>query len=272
MDRKSPDELQEHMLGTYYGLRVGLAVIGIALPLIVLIAGVVLHHVWLEPSISDYYHTQPNTRFFTTRDLFVGGLLATGACLYLYKGFSTRENVALNLAGGFATIVALFPNAGPNRDGGMIPKLHATAAVLFFLCIAYVSIFRSRDTLRLLPPASRPNYEKWYFSTGLAMVVSPLAAVVLSYVFQPGSHIFWVESLGVWAFAAYWITKTREMRESRAEKRALDAELRREAVPAAPDDASASLSSGVFAGISRRLSPKSDKVERVVPVNPPSAL
>ena len=31
MDRNRPGELQEHMLGTYYGLRLGLAVIGIAL-------------------------------------------------------------------------------------------------------------------------------------------------------------------------------------------------------------------------------------------------
>lgn len=34
MDRKSAGELQEHMLGTYYSLRVGLVVLGIALPLL----------------------------------------------------------------------------------------------------------------------------------------------------------------------------------------------------------------------------------------------
>jgi len=55
-DQKSAAELQKHMLGTYYGLRIGLAVIGIALPLLVLSAGGLLHHVWLKPSISDYYY------------------------------------------------------------------------------------------------------------------------------------------------------------------------------------------------------------------------
>jgi len=66
MDRKSAHELQEHLLGTYYGLRVGLAVIGIMLPLVVLFAGGLLHHVWLEPSISQYYHTKGRFSFFTT--------------------------------------------------------------------------------------------------------------------------------------------------------------------------------------------------------------
>ena len=55
---KTSGELQEHMLWTYDGLRVGLAVIGIALPILVLVAGAVLHGVWLEPSISAYYHTE----------------------------------------------------------------------------------------------------------------------------------------------------------------------------------------------------------------------
>jgi hypothetical protein len=41
------------MLWTYYGLRGGLAVIGFALRLVVVFAGGVLHHVWLEPSISQ---------------------------------------------------------------------------------------------------------------------------------------------------------------------------------------------------------------------------
>lgn len=272
MDRKSAGELQEHMLGTYDSLRTGLWVIGGALPLIVLLAGGVLHHVWLEPSISDYYHTEPRIRFFTTRDFFVGGLLAVGACLYLYKGFSTRENVALNLAGGFAAVVALFPNAGPESDDS-VSMVHATAAVLFFLCIAYVSVFRARDTLRLLPPERRPHYAQRYVWTGLAMFLLPLAAVVLSYVIEPRSPfravIFFVETAGVWAFAWYWRIKTREMRESRAEKQALDAELEREVVPATT--AAAARVGGASGAILRMLSPRSGQVERIVQAGSPGA-
>jgi hypothetical protein len=48
-------------------------------------------------------------------------------------------------------------------------------------------------------------------STGLAMIASPAAAVVLSFALAPASRVstvtFWVETLGVWSFAAYWIIK-----------------------------------------------------------------
>ncbi|MDQ3685486.1 MAG: hypothetical protein M3430_07770 [Acidobacteriota bacterium] len=265
MDRKSTEELQEHMMGTYYGLRVGLAVIGIGLPLVVLFAGGVLHHVWLEPSISQYYHTPSRLSSFTTRDIFVGSLFAAGACLYLYKGFSTRENVALNLAGVFALFVALLPTAATPSDNGIVSKLHGTSAVLFFLCIAYVSLFRSRDTLLLLPPAKRRRYARGYFWTGLAMIASPLAAVALSFALEPTSGymtiIFWVETFAVWSFAAYWIIKTGEMRETKAEKRAMDAELKREVVTAASPEAAASPVDGVPSVVG----PKSAEVEAVVP-------
>lgn len=267
MDRKSANELQNHMLGTYFGLRIGLAAIGIALPLIVLFAGGVLHHVWLEPSISQYYHTE-GLSFFTTRDFFVGGLFAAGACLYLYKGFSTKENVAFNLAGVFALFVALLPTAATSTERGLVSILHGISAVLFFLCIAYVSLFRSHDTLHLLSPAKRGRYGWAYLGTGVAMIVSPLAAVLLSFALEPTSRfstvIFWAETFAVWTFAAYWIIKTREMRETKAEKRALDAELKREVVPAASLETGEASVEGVRTIVRDLWSQSSDK-EVVVP-------
>jgi hypothetical protein len=99
--------------------------------------------------------------------------------------------------------------------------------VLFFFAIAYVSLFRARDTIELLPVARRPIYARRYFWTGLALIVSPLVAVVLSFTMDPESRafVFFAETLAVWTFSAYWIIKTKEMRESNAEKLALDGEL-----------------------------------------------
>ena len=268
MDRKSTGELQEHMLWTYYGLRVGLAAIGVALPLVVLLAGGILHHVWLEPSISQYYYTK-GLSFLTTRDIFVGGLFAAGACLYLYKGFSDRENMALNGAGVFAVLVAVLPTAETASASGVISVLHGTAAVLFFLCIAYVSLFCSQDTLRLLSPSKRAYYARRYFWTGMAMVASPLAAAGLSVALEPASRfrtmVFWLEAFAVWTFAAYWIVKTAEMRETRAEKRALNAELERKTVPAAAADEAEAGGVAAAAGAVRRKLGKSAASESVVP-------
>jgi hypothetical protein len=268
MDRKSANELQNHMLGTYFGLRIGLAVIGIALPLTVLFAGGVLHHVWLEPSISQYYHTE-GLSFFTTRDFFVGGLVAAGACLYLYKGFSTKENVAFNLAGVFALFVALLPTAATSTERGLVSILHGISAVLFFLFIAYVSLFRSQDTLHLLSPAKRRRYGWAYLGTGVAMIASPLAAVMLSFALDPTSRfrtvIFWAETFAVWTFAVYWIIKTREMRETKAEKRALEAELKRDVVPAASLETGVASVGRVRTAIVRGLWSQSSEKEVVVP-------
>jgi hypothetical protein len=257
---KSSVELQEHMLWTYYGLRVGLGAIGIALPILVSGTGAVLHDVGLESSISAYYHSEARLPWLTTRDIFVGGLIAVGACLYLYKGFSNKENIVLNFAGAFAEFVALLPGAAAGQPGGVVSTLHGTSAVLFFLCIAYVSLFRSRDTLFLLPAAKRSRYRRLYTATGVAMVASPAMAVVLSFALSPTSRghtvTFWVEAFAVWSFAAYWIIKTREMRESSAERRALDADLQRAIV-------AADATTGVEAG--RAGAVESAAVEGIVP-------
>jgi hypothetical protein len=262
-ETKTPGELQEHMLWTYYGLRVGLAVIGITLPIAVLVAGGVLHSVWWEPSISAYYHTKPKLLWFTTRDIFVGGLLAAAACLYLYKGYSNKENVVLNLAGIFALLVALLPTAAPGQPSDLVSKLHGTSAVSFFLCIAYVSLVRSRDTLSLVATEKRRKYERLYMATGLAMIASPAAAVALSFLLEPHSQVsrivFLVETFAIWSFSAYWIVKTREMRESSAERRTLSAELRRDTISVSAQDTP----DGV-----RVPAAKPRAVERIVPTSP----
>lgn len=242
-DTKSAAQLQTHMLGTYFSLRVGLAVLGVALPLVVWGVGWALHGEGLKASISAYYYGDESVRVVTTRDLLVGFLLAAGACLYLYKGYSDRENVALNVAGAAAALVALLPTTAPGAERDVVTYLHAASAVLFFGCLAYVSLARAGDTLGLLPEDRRGVYAWRYRWTGVAMVLSPLAAVVLSmlsdrlaWLSDPesplSSLVFWVEALGVWAFAAYWTVKTREMQESHAEQHALEAALMRDESPA----------------------------------------
>jgi hypothetical protein len=230
MDGISPRDLQKHMAGTYFGLRAGLVVIGFTLPFVLWIGGGLLHGLELQGSMSAYYNTRVGLGVLTPRDFFVGGLFATAACLYLYKGFSPKENVALNCAGVFAALVALFPTAPDGAGGGPV-TLHGTFAVLFFLCIAYVSVFRAADTLEGVRPEHRAWYRRAYKTLGGLMIVSPLAAVLFARVTAmgrgPGARVFWAEAFAVWTFAAYWAVKTVEMRTSHAEEEALDAELRR---------------------------------------------
>jgi hypothetical protein len=287
-DEKAAGQLMSHELGTYHSLRVILATIGLALPIVVTVAG------WYQcqpsvgffgGSLSAYYHRLAPFEFLSARDLFAGGLFAAAVCLFSYKGFSTKENVALNLAAVFAVGVALLPTAhGPSalnvdearnscivfvgagyHDSSLRPILHGTSAVLFFLCLAYVSIWRSRDTLRLLNEAKRESYNRRYMLTGALMIASPIAAVVASKVLT-GSHrifILSVEALGVWAFSVYWWVKTREMGESNVDVRIATGQVKRAVVPSKPP-------AKAFDRALRKIQVlNADSVERIVPVDAP---
>ena len=86
-------QLQRHMSGTYFSLRVGMGVLAAALPPLLWLGGRLGDGEPLRCSMSAYYYSA------TMRDTFVGTLVAVGVFLYLYKGFSRQENWALNLAG-----------------------------------------------------------------------------------------------------------------------------------------------------------------------------
>jgi len=220
-------ELQEHVFDTYLSLRRGLVVVGAALPIVVWLVGVA-RGVELQGSISAYYWALPQGgENAPSRDWFVGGLFAVAACLYLYKGFTSKENVALNFAAVFATAVAVFPTARPGQmDGGRF-SIHGASAILMFACLVYVVWFRSGDTLTLLREEEAAPYRKMYKSLGLVLLASPLSAFVLNSILGMGkSYIFFIEGAGIWAFAAYWWAKSSELEKSRATRRALRGEMR----------------------------------------------
>ena len=289
-EEKDATALLEHQLGTYRTLRVVLAGIGFALPFVVAIAG------WLQcqnppqliaGSLSAYYHRTALHEFLTARDLFVGGLLAAAACLYAYKGFSMKENVALNLAAVFALGVALFPTGhgllGGNAttasascvvfmgngfvDPPLRPNLHIASAILFFFCLTYVSIWRSRDTLRLLPDeGKRAVYSRGYVLTGLAMAATPVIALLVGRIADTPHPIFVfaMETIGVWAFCAYWMIKSREMNETRLDVRVAREEVERASVPSQPP------AKTLDRAIRQLQVGGADRVERIMPVGPQS--
>jgi hypothetical protein len=220
------DELQEHIFSSYLHLRYGAAIIGALLPLIIYAVGI-LNGVPLADSISDYYWV-PDGPDAHSRDLLVGCLFAVAAILYLYKGFSKAENIALNLAALLAAGVALFPTAENDLAGGGDFSIHGFCAVSMFICLVYVVWFRADDTLHLLPAGSTPSparYRQLYRIVGGVMLVSPLTAfIVNSIIGTETSFVFFIEVAGIWAFAAYWLLKGSELKRSGATRKALQGE------------------------------------------------
>lgn len=246
--RGKPIDLSDHMLTTYQALRITLVVIALLFPWVLWIGGSYIskQRLDLQPSMSDYYHADEASRIEyaereaaaregrerekvpllsgrgAMRNWFVGVLFAISALLAVYKGFRPAEDWALNLAAVFATLVALVPNAWdePGRP------YHRAFAICFFLCIAYVCIFCASATLSLVEQTRRAYYRRLYKFLGVAMAVSPIVAAVLSqFLRRRSSYIFFAEACGVYAFAAYWWIKTREIRETDADRKAASGKL-----------------------------------------------
>ena len=217
--------LQTRMLSTYNSMRFGMFAIAAAAPVVIVLWGFIFGVSW-QNSISAYYFAPLADSadklvysIYPGRVLFVGILFALGSFLYLYKGFSKREDVSLNFAGLFALGVALCPMY---YEADYIPfsnRLHFGFAILLFICMAYTAIFCHDDTLRwVADPNRRLRYKVAYHVIGWFMGLFPLVGLILAVLFDAvHRQVYWIEAAGIWAFAAYWFTKSRELKESQLE-------------------------------------------------------
>jgi hypothetical protein len=222
LPREARQTLLRHVFATYNSLRLGMAVISFAFPLVLVVVGW-WHGLPLQGSMSAYYWASiegdPPARVW-----FVGGLFAIGSFLFLYKGYTRLEDWALNFAALFAIGVALFPMSWNCGSDCPNPNPHAEFAIAFFVCIAYVAFFESRRTLRdVQDQAFARRYRNLYWLTTALMILSPVAAIIAHTVFQKYHALtYFIELFGIWAFALFWLIKSWELRESQAEEQTLD--------------------------------------------------
>jgi len=185
-------ESKDYLFKSYMNLRTGIVILTVLLPIILILGGFLLD-INVQNSLSSYYHAYPPDCDYTTfhqlqagqylRVTFIGLLFAIGTLLYLYKGLSNAENIALNLAGIFAVLVATFPMAWESMENQNIFKakvfgdyisLHGLSAVLLVLCIAYVCICRPSKTVELVDDEKlRNRYKAIYSILGTLMILLP---------------------------------------------------------------------------------------------------
>jgi hypothetical protein len=207
---KKDDAVLASITASYFFLRRGLALIAFVFPIALWLGAGPGH---LQTSISAYYHysaASPAYGAGTMRNVFVGVLWAIGAFLYFYKGYSAKEDWALDVAGLAAAAIASFPMDWPPGAGATwVGTVHYSSATAFFLAIAFVCLFCSGDTLAALKDERRRGrFRRIYAALGIAMVAVPLAVLVLPF----GSFVvLGIEVGGIWIFSLFWLVKSREI-------------------------------------------------------------
>jgi len=229
-----PAEHKLEMVQSYTRVRLALGLLGLALPVVLILGGIYdqprpclpvgseCPESGVEPTISDFYHT-------TYRDIFVGSLCAIGVFLISYRGYSRGNGEWINddwlatIAGLAAFGLAFFPNEGggeavvsmlQNWVGTIwAPRLHYMFALVFFLTLAGFCFFK-------FPKSGRTARCKIYRGCGWG-IVAALVATAIAVIFKrwiggpvgqwvtENSIIFYLEAVGVWAFALSWIVKSR---------------------------------------------------------------
>jgi hypothetical protein len=213
-------DIKEHMLMTYVWLRRMMAII----TGLFLVALLWYRYEGGEPprdSISAYYHHEKTAKFdLPMRDVFIAVLSSIALLLISYQGYTNGENRLLNVGGFGLLCVVFFPMDHPNSSepASRRATIHAVSALVFFGCIALVSLFYARNTLALVSPARRKHYLRAYRITGALMILLPIAAVVTAMVLKLTSTVFWVEVAGVAAFLTYWLIKSLELANTRLER------------------------------------------------------
>jgi hypothetical protein len=218
-------KLLEHIYDSYNWLRIGLAVTALAFPILLWTLGKFVFGLPLQDSMSAYYWATPDGASPggdpPLRVLFVGLIFAIGSFLFLYKGYSLLEELALDAAAIFLILVALVPKCGSGV--GQCPSWsvwHGRFAILFFILIALVAIWDSFFGWREAQASTYLGpYRFWYGVAGTGMIALPVGAIVVHYFLGRADTLtFWLELAGICGFVIYWSFKTRELRKAVADR------------------------------------------------------
>ena len=186
---------------SYRNLRAITGYVGLTLPVVLLIAGIVDGHI--ESSLSAYYYTKVG-------NVFTGALCVIGVFLLAYRLTAWAvDNIATTLAGLSALGVAFFHAAPQNATLGQLrlADVHLTCAAVLFILLGAISLFLfPRDVL----PDQRWR-ANWYRALGaliwLSIALMP-ALNSLASSFYNREHVFFIlETVCVMAFAASFILK-----------------------------------------------------------------
>ena len=191
--------LGENPALSYRNLRAITGYVGLTLPVVLLLTGIVNGHI--ETSISAYYYSKAG-------NVFTGALCVIGVFLLAYRLTAWAiDNVATTLAGVAALGVAFFHCAPANATLSQLrlADVHLTCATVLFILLGGISlfIFPRDDT------AERRWRANWSMALGALIWLSIILMPVLNWLassFYDNDHVFFIlETVCVMAFAVSFI-------------------------------------------------------------------
>jgi hypothetical protein len=186
---------------SYRNMRAIIGYVGLTLPVVLLLAGLVDGHI--ETSLSAYYYTKLG-------DFFTGALCVIGIFLVAYRLTSWAiDNIATTLAGISALGVAFFHCAPRNATLSQLrlADVHLACAAALFILLGAISLF-------IFPRDILPD-QRWrancYMALGALIWLSIILMPTLNWLagsFYDDNHVFFIlETVCVMAFAVSFILK-----------------------------------------------------------------
>ena len=206
---------------SYLLMRIFVGALGVALPFVLVLGDGLLFdgEPFPRDSLSAYYYSG-------VRELFVGGLSATGIFLITYKvADRTLDNTLSIVAGMSALAVALFPTGPPAHvsqltplqeklDADLVEVIHFTAAGTFIVALGVICFFFGvREGARPPRKGNRsPSFWRRYHWTCAGAIAAALVWILVTELIgRPSRSLLIGEAVSVWAFGASWFMKGLEL-------------------------------------------------------------
>jgi hypothetical protein len=220
--RPDPDAqpVEARYVRSYLWMRIGIGVLGVALPLLLVFGDKVVFsgNPFPRGSLSAYYYSG-------MRDEFVWIMSATGVFLLTYKvAERTLDNLASVLAGACAVLIALFPTGGPSvipltplqdwLGETTVKTVHFAASAGFLASLIVLSfVFGLREGRRPPRQGNRsPTLWRWFhWACTFFMALAIVWIIVTLAVGWPDRALLWGEWASAWAFGLSWLAKGAEL-------------------------------------------------------------
>jgi hypothetical protein len=212
------DDEDKQIIISYKNLRRLIGILGISLPFLCLI-GLAITFTQIQPSISHCYYTN-------VRDVFVGIMIGVSMFLITYYGYGPIDHIITNITGAAGISLAICPclysyahpelnhlegyfNFNPYFSNG----IHITCASIFFLLLAFNSIFLFTKTdPNVIMTDNKKKRNAIYIGCGIAMILLMIVLMIFHFImgnvkFDQTPIAFIIESLMLFAFGISWLVK-----------------------------------------------------------------